>query len=338
LEIEAHLLFDTPLDVPLEIHKKSVGGLGLHPETATGQRVDVEFAGGVKWMGITIRAERVPLLEDLTKRYSKELEEVPVVGLVGPLAINSNVIELDLRRQLLRTMGMASDEARAAEIPYEAKPHGIVISGVGAANKPVKAVLVTKSEDLVLDTSLLKSARGAGKRPNELQIGDVAFGDLSAIRFQDVGIDWPAPVNAVIGAEALKNCTVTLWPKRKMIAFLAQPAPSFPEAEQEYFFALAEQKASPRLVALLPGDSDKRLELDDPIRLMSLERLDEMNRDPDFRKIFDMVIAEQYMAGRLADSEFHASSRYRFVKDRYPGHVKLVEFFVNSSDEITGGM
>lgn len=485
-EIEVHLLFDTSLDVPLEIHKRTVPGLGLHPETATGQKVDVEFMGGVHWKGLTIRAEHIPMLEALTKQYSKELGEVPVVGLIGPLAVRSNVIELDLRKQLLRTMGMASDEARAAEMPYETKQHGLVFKGVGPTGKPVDVVLVTKTEDLVLDTSLLESARKAGKKPNVLGVGDVAFGDIAAIRFKDLREQYPAPVNAVIGSEALKNCTVTIWPKRKKIAFVAQPASSFPSDEQEYFFAIADRNAEvvakfiatkprqrlldeaclelfdirandPRtsldvlkdtlkviaqnyhverrsealmrvadaiessrhpnsdelmLFALqlavqqsgnavqptavhdvhvrlgrrslakgdiiqarrhllsaafgMPKDGKcnywlgelyrksnklrrawsryfqailcKKLEKDDPIRLKALERLDQLNADPNLRSIFDMITAEQYMAGRFADAEFHAKTRYRFMKEQYPGHAKLGEFFIDSTYGGTGGM
>jgi len=485
-EMEAHLLFDTSLDVPLVIHEKSVGSLGLHPMTATGQKVDLEFAGGIQWKQLTIRAERVLLLETLTKHYAKDLGEVPVVGIIGPLAIKSNVIELDLRWQLLRTMGMASDEARALEIPYEVKPYGMLFKGIGPTGEAVQTVLSTKTSDLILDSSILKSARKAGKRPNVLRVCDVAFGELTAFRFEDIEEEWPAPVNAVIGAEALRNCVVTIWPKRNKIAFLAQPAPAFPKAEQDYFFALAdndpegvskfiETKPRRRLLdeacialfeirvndpkstlstikrslegvaenyhserrsaallrvadALEEGNHpkreeltlytlqlairesgvaleasavhdvhlrlgqlalekgnlkearrhllsaafgmpkngqcnywlgelyrlsnkprrawsryfqailDKRLEEDDLIRIKALERLDELNSDSEFRKIFNMVTAEEYMAGRLVDSEFHAKTRYRFIKNRFPWHVGLVEFFVNSSDGITGGM
>ena len=70
----------------------------------------------------------------------------------------------------------------------------------------------------------------------------------------------------------------------------------------------------------------------------SMERLDEMNRDPAFRETFNMVIAEQYMAGRLEDFEFHAPSRHSLVKDEFPGRVKLVELFTNATDPANGGM
>ena len=51
-----------------------------------------------------------------------------------------------------------------------------------------------------------------------------------------------------------------------------------------------------------------------------------------------MVVAEQYMAGRLEDAEFHAPSRYTLAKNKFPGHVKLVEFFTNATKPETGGM
>jgi hypothetical protein len=471
------------------IHKQSIPGFGLDPETATGEKFDIEFAGGVQWLGIPVRVEKVPQLSALTMQYANELKEVPIIGKVGPLAINSNVIELDLHSQLLRAMGIASEAANAAEMPYEITPQGLVFNGVGPGDKPLKAVLATRTEDLILDASFLPAARSAGTRPNVLQVGKVLFGDLAAIRFKNLRDEWSESVNAVIGAEALQNCAVTLWPKRKMIAFVAHPAPPFPDAEQAYFFALADQDAegvakfissNPRrrlmneacleLWAMRLADpkstldalkaaldtvvthyqADRRsaalvqvaddfeksshpnreelavyaLQLavkesgsaiqstaaheahlrlgqraisrgdltlarryllsaafgmpkdgkcnfwlgelygqsgalrrawsryfqttldmklnkptgEDPIRVQAKERLDTLNADPEFRKIFDMITAEEYMAGRLADAEFHANSRYRFVKSRHPGHVKLVEFFVNSSDKSTGGM
>jgi hypothetical protein len=83
---------------------------------------------------------------------------------------------------------------------------------------------------------------------------------------------------------------------------------------------------------------DEKLEKEDPLRAQALERLTALNRDPEFRKDFNMIDAEEYMAGRLANSEFHAETRYRFVKNRHPHRARMAELFVDSSRELGGGM
>lgn len=482
--IEAHVLFDMGLSVPMVIHEKSVGGFDLTPKAADGRSVDIEFAGGGQWSGIPMRVADVALLANLTAKYATELKEVPVIAILGLPAIKSSVVELDLRRGLLRTLGMGSSEARAQEVDYAAKPYGIVLDAIGPSETPVKALMIMREEDSVLDISLLQAARRSGDTPNVLSVGGVVFSDQTAFRFRSLAGVAPEPISAVIGVGAMRNCMVTIWPQRGKIAFLAHEAAPFPQAEQDYFFALADKK--PEGVAEFISKQPRRrlmdeaciklleLRLEDPasttemvkealqtigsnydatrccialskiadtlekgeradseqlamfaldeamkqagaafdqtavhgvhlrlgrkalgegdlkqsrrhllsaafgmpkngecnfwlgelyremgkprrawsryfqaildpkvaeiIRLDSLARLDELNRDPEFRKSFNMVVAEQYMAGRLEEAEFHAKSRYQLVRNRFPGHVKLVEFFANATDPDTGGM
>ena len=486
LEIEGHLIFDLSLQVPFQIHKGALGGLGLNAEVAKFQRFDIEFSDGVKLLQLPVDTDRYPLLEAHTRLHAGELGEVPVIGFLGPAAFDSNVIELDMGKGLLRTMGLAADAAQEAEMPYRAMECGIVVAGTGPAGMPVQAVLSTRLHDSALAPAALKLAREKGAKPNVLAIAEVDWGARTAIRFDALDDTWPESVNAVVGAEALAGSVVTLWPKRGMIAAIPRPSPPFPENEQRYFIALADSDAkavtefiqagarrrlldeaclrlmdirlldarssaadliaaldllalkhSPdrRSVSLLniadaleqtahghreqlvghalelairesgealeptaihdvhirigrrafakgdllqarrhllsaafgmPKDAacnywmgevyretgklrrawsryfqallDESLETEDPIRAQALQRLDELNRDPKFRETFNMPLAEEYMAGRLAKSEFHAETRHRFVKNRHPHRIRMAELFVDSSDKAVGGM
>jgi len=485
-EIEAHLMFDLSLDVPFQIHKSSLQGLGLNSATAKHEKVDISFGKAIELKGIPIVSERYPLLELHTKLHAAALAEVPVVGFIGPAAFNSDVIELDMAKELLRTMTIATAQAQELEMPYELMSCGIVVNGTGPAAVPVRAVVTTRSHDSVLAPSLLKVARDKDLKPNTLKIGEVDWAARSAMRFEALDETWPQAVNAVIGADALTNSTATVWPKRKMIALRPGPTAPFPDQEQQYFIALADRnpdavakfietgprrrlldeaclrlcvirledpkstlaalksaletlagKYSPdrrsemllnladaleqirhehreELVehalglavressqatkqtavhdvrvrigrrALAKGDLeqarrhllsaafgmpknaecnywlgevyqktgklrrawsryfqallDEKLEKDDPLRAQALARLTELNHDPEFRKTFNMTDAEEYMAGRLAVAEFHAETRYRFVRNRHPHHARMAELFVDSSQELGGGM
>jgi hypothetical protein len=169
LMIEAHLMFDLSLVVPFQIHKSSLGGLGLNPAVAPTQRVDIDFGNGIKLTQIPIETERYPLLEVHTKLHASALNEVPVVGFIGPAAFNSNVIELDMAKELLRMMGIATDEARALEMPYELKTCGIVVKGTGPAGNPVQAVLSTRIHDSALAPSLAQVGAGQGHETQHAQ-------------------------------------------------------------------------------------------------------------------------------------------------------------------------
>jgi hypothetical protein len=484
--IDAHLLFDLSMTVPFQIHKSSLGGLDLNAGSAIGQKVDIVFPNGIELMGIPIECERYLFLETQTRLHAKDLDEVPLVGFIGPAAFKSNVIELDMAKELLRTMGVATDQAQKLEMPYELMSCGIVVNGTGPAEAPVRAVLTTRSHDTVLAPPMLKLARDRSAKPNTLNIGKVAWGERSAIRFESLDMKWPPDVNAVIGTDALSNATVTLWPKRNRLAIQPGLTAPFPDLEQQYFLAVADHDADavmkfihagPRrrlldeaclkhweiliaddgsspvdlksaldtiaakysqdrscetlldtadklekterehreeLVkhaldlavlqsskaveqtaihdvhvrigrrAFAKGDLplarrhllsaafgmpknaecnfwlgevyresgkplrawsryfqailDEMLLKEDPLRAQALERLTTLNNDPEFRKTFDMPEAEGYMAGRMPASEFHAETRYRFVRDRYPHHARMVELFVDSSGKLGGGM
>ncbi len=482
--IEAHILFDMGLNHPMVIHEKSVGGFNLRPREAVGKKVDIEFAGNIRWKGIPMQVAAVDLLETLTAKYAPELKEVPIVAIVGLPAIKSSVVRLDIRKGVLQTLGMASEEACAQEFDYQVKREGIILEGTGPAKTPVNVLMTTRVEDSILDTSLLKAARKSGVKPNVLSVNGIMLSDHAAFRFKPLDKVADGSVKVVIGLSVIRNYTVTIWPKRKKIAFLPQKARPFPQDEQDYFFALADKKPEgvvkfiskkPRqrlmdeacllllqmrlndpssttkmfkeALQTLGANYDLKRRSDvlskiadtlettgrpnsdelsmfalnlamtqtksalDPIsvhgihvrfgkkaflkgeikqarrhllsaafgmpkngecnfwmgevykemgkprrawsryfqsildprvspatRTESLARLDELNRDPEFRKIFNMVIAEQYMAGRLDEAEFHAPSRYKLVKSKFPGHVKLVEFFTDASNPQTGGM
>ncbi len=83
---------------------------------------------------------------------------------------------------------------------------------------------------------------------------------------------------------------------------------------------------------------DDSIEPDDPTRIEALNRINTLNSNPEFRKTFNMVEAEEYMAGRLEAAEFHAESRYRFMKKNYPNHVHMVELFIDPTNPDSGGM
>lgn len=150
------------------------------------------------------------------------------------------MLELNLRKGMLRTMGMASDEARSRELDYEAKSYGMVLNGTGPSQAPVKLLVAMRNQDSSLEISLLKAARRTGATPNVLNVGDIKFGDHAAFRFRPLDGIASEPIGAILGVSALRNFTVTIWPKRRKIAFVPHPAATFPQAEQDYFFALAD--------------------------------------------------------------------------------------------------
>ena len=125
---------------------------------------------------------------------------------------------------------------------------------------PIKALVVTRSEDSILDKRLLLTARVAGEKPNVLNVDRIRFGDYTAFRFQPLDGLAPKGIGAVLGVSALRNHIVTIWPRRKKIALIPAATVTFPEAEQDYFLALADKE--PEGVAEFIGKGPRRRLLD----------------------------------------------------------------------------
>ena len=260
-QIEAHVLIDIGLNAPMVMEEKALGGLGLNAKNVVGKEVEIEFSGGVRWERIPLQSGKLKMLEILTANYAPELKEVPVVAVLGLPGIKGSVIELDLQKGLLRTLGVGSEEARKQEFDYTDTPHGIVLDGIGPTGKPLKALVAMRNEDSTLSSSLLKSARVAGVKPNSLSIAGFSLGEMNAFRFQPVAAVTPAAVDAVLGVSALRNFTITIWPQRKKISLIPHPGVTFPQDEQDYFFALADRK--PEGVEAFIGKKPSRRLLDE---------------------------------------------------------------------------
>lgn len=480
--IDIHVAFDMNLQVPMMIHRSTIGGLGLDPAMANGKMVDLEFDANTRLKGIPIQTRQSAFLERMTAEHADELDQVPLAGMIGLQAFKDNVIELDMQRGLLRTLQMASDEARAVEMDYLTVQSGVLINATGPAKTPVKALLATKWLDSRMTLSLLEKARAAGEKQLVLKVGDIDFGRYSAFRFSpDAVAGDTTGATVVLGLGAIRNFAVTIWPKREKIAFVPRKAGDYPREEQKYFYALIDKNPAGilefieghnkhRLLdealinlwktrsedpsctteelkkildqlaakygrnrralalsqvsdalevseradrdelslyalelamaqsgealnhsmvhgvhlrlgkrALAKGDlktarrhllsaafglpknaecnfwlaevyremgKDRRAwsryyqaildeNADDEIKAEALKRIELLNSDPEFRRTFTMLMAEQYTSGRSAAGEFHAPYRYKLEKSQFPGHVRLFESFVNSNDPVT---
>ena len=60
---------------------------------------------------------------------------MPVIGFLGPAAFENNVIELDMGKGLLRTMGLASDAAHEIEVHGTAHAKQISDERCGACHE-----------------------------------------------------------------------------------------------------------------------------------------------------------------------------------------------------------
>ncbi|HHH76025.1 MAG TPA: hypothetical protein ENL03_03250 [Phycisphaerae bacterium] len=71
-------------------------------------------------------------------------------------------------------------------------------------------------------------------------------------------------------------------------------------------------------------------------RILAITPLCRLNNDPAFREGFTTQDAIELFEGRLP-GEYHPIERYTREKDKFPGHARLVEMFINSASYSSSG-
>jgi hypothetical protein len=133
VKIERHFLLDLMCPVALAYYPEEALFLNVR---RTGDKVDFE-AGDAILKKVPVTLAGIRLLEKLTRDYSRELKEIPVVGIVGLPAFDGYRIEIDPEAAVLRLL----PRAVAGDLPQE-QPGRIILPLEGEAAPPCCTALL----------------------------------------------------------------------------------------------------------------------------------------------------------------------------------------------------
>ncbi len=274
--VAAHLLVDLGRPGPLDLHQNTAGLLELE----SGQELDIEF-GDHTAADIQPDVSRLRFLEYLTMEYARELEEVPVVGILGVGAFRGARLRIDYQKNKLWILprkeitGPENDPEPAPEAePAPEKPAAKVYSipmtvdvdyyrfkVVVDGKRVLDAAPGTGEADTWISAGMAEHLGHAGGDVESACLGDLDISKYVALRPGDNPDGFPGQPDMLLGNNLLSHFLVTLDPHHKTLELEEVRAPKFPAEEQACFKALAARDAD-GLEAFLGKHEKHRLALD----------------------------------------------------------------------------
>ncbi len=230
-----HLLIDLSRTDPLFLHANAAGSLRA-------EMVDVE-AGPLRLQNLPATSSRDQWLERLTARYAKELNEVPVAGILGVAAFKGYTVVLngpDRNIQLQSTAaGNASPQPARdrAVIDLAADPlrKGILLPVQLDDGRTVNFTLHSRDPFSFIQPGLAKRLGHPAGDLRSARAGALNFAALTPFR----PLTSPAGHVGGIGGAVIEQMVVTLQlAQGRAILELPEPRP-YPEDEAEYYRALS---------------------------------------------------------------------------------------------------
>ncbi|MBN2491198.1 MAG: hypothetical protein JXQ29_10170 [Planctomycetes bacterium] len=287
-KVPAHLLLELGRASALVLHERTAALLELEP----GGSLDLEFAD-YRAAAITPAVSRLRFLEYLTAEYARELEEIPVVGILGAGAFGGARLRLDYEKATLAILPPREVDTEALPPPVAAPaepepPNGAERAAEPthpAAAPPLTSVPMTIAGgayrvQVELDGSRTAIAAPATGEPDTWIAANLAAelghpgGDLGSAHLGALDIahyvalrpgaapeGFPGAPDLLLGNNLLAHFIVTLDPHLRRLELEAVREPDFPAEEQACFQALVARDAA-ALEAFLDEHHEHRLAAD----------------------------------------------------------------------------
>jgi len=303
-KVPAHLLVALGRPDALALHNRTAGLLELEP----GEELDVNF-GDYTAAEIIPDVSRLAFLEYLTMEYAAELEEIPVVGILGVHAFDGVRLRIDYEKKTLTLLPRKEVESETLSPEPEAPPAESEGAGSTPPASPAKApepelirvpmtvdggyyrFKVVINEDRVLEAApatddpdtwisagIAEHLGHPGGDFPSAKLGTLDIARYVALRPGDAPDESPGQPDLLLGNNLLAHFRVTLDPHHKVLELEPVKEPRFPTEEQACFKALAARHA-PDLEAFLEKHIRHRLARDVGGKLLEI-RLGESPLDP----------------------------------------------------------
>lgn len=249
----ANIVIELGMTTPLVIHERTAGMLGLSAEQRT---ITLAF-GDIIFKNMQPRAAGLSSLEELSRDYASELDEIPAVGYLGLGALEDALVEFDLAEGRLRLLDPQQTTLEQAEgddgesleraktrrmfgaevhLDYKTRDGALWLLGSGPDGFPVDVRLSTIQAYTYLDSEVALFFDAPAGDVDRLRIGrrlDVL--EFVALRPEDLTGTGTPPAQVLTGTDLLLPFRMTIEPQRNQILLQQTRDAEHVETEREFY-------------------------------------------------------------------------------------------------------
>ncbi len=271
ISLPANVLIDLGTPIPLLLHGKT--GVGL--ELTENSRVDVRF-DKFSLDGLATQTAELVALEDLTREHAGQLEEIPVVAIVGLSAFSNYRLDLQVSRGQLDLYPLSGPEPQSNDLPvlpemntenlprvsdvakYNQEKTGYWLTAIGPENKTLRVRLATSLPDTLIDRTAATEAGASSGEICPVILEGIDISRFVPFRVEDLRGGMKDAPDIILGTDLLEFFQVRIDPEKQEIQFAVTRTAEFDKLKQRYFQARAQGDAD-ALEKLLVTLHDVRL-------------------------------------------------------------------------------
>ncbi len=305
--LAAHVMIDLGTPVALLVHEQAAQVLGIGRDTA----VSLDF-GGLVLSDLSAIPTGLSILDGLNNSYSEELEDVPVIAILGLGAIrqwttqlNISAGRIDLLSQSLSEYLVEAklippsvpDSVALEPVAFVSERNGYWMTAIAPGDYELKVRFGTGMPDTTIDSLTADLAGSAAGDLESLMLGPVDITKYVALRPEDLSSQLSTPTDLVLGTNLLKHFKITIDQQEDRMLFEPVLPARVPLDERAFFVARANESAD-AVESYLRDYPDSRLR-GEAARVLYRLRLDEYPPEPNaIRRSIDLLTEQTPVARR----------------------------------------
>lgn len=350
------LAYDKPCG--LELHNKVAAPLGVELPDGTMLPITLELPGLDIVVDMREHGDE-QAMEDFTKRFAPQMEEIAVAGTIGGKILSQYEVTFDLARGQVRLKPATDRQGQKPDGPEQHYIAGSLAGDVAfvpatLSNGQVRMLGIGSSRhDAVVDEDYCFEIDQPGGRIGSVQVAGFDLSQVVAWRPESYDLVHRDGALATLGLGFLQSFRVQIDVKNGWVGLTRVKELPFPEADAAFFDARATEETGPLAVwlkqnpvARLSGEAANRLvqmQVDEGEDAASIEpslRYLHASRDADMRATQALETVDMLVQARRADLAVIAG-RLGIEggrQDRYPEsthrlHVRLGELLLDLKDQ-----
>ncbi|MFT4511384.1 MAG: hypothetical protein ACI91B_000063 [Planctomycetota bacterium] len=350
------LAYDKPCG--LELHNKVAAGLAVEQPDGTMLPITIELPGLDIEVDMREHGDEQGM-EDFTKRYAPQMEEISVAGTIGGKILSQYEVTYDLARGQVRLKPAVDREGARPDGPEKHYVPGSVAGDIAwmpakLANGQVRMLGIGSSRyDAIVDEDFCFEVDQPGGQIGSVEVAGYDLSKIVAWRPESYDHVHRDGALATLGLGFLQTFRVHIDTKNGWIGLTRVRELPFPAEEAAFFVARAEEEVAP-LAGWIKQHGESRLAGEAASMLLQMqvdEGADAKDVEPALRWMHETRPADMKATEALATVDMLVQSRRpdlavmagRFGidggrKDRYPEathrlHVRLGELLLEMKDE-----